>query len=697
MKTSIPHAAASPFHKGEQEVQTRMGVRDQMEQFGKRVIRDYMPEQHREFYKQLPFVLVGHADKDGWPWASILFSPPGFIQSNEDTSLLINTKPVAGDPLEEALVAGTRLGLLGIELASRRRNRLAAHITRTNKEGFELQVDQAFGNCPQYIQTRDLHTIDPSSLPPPNVEDLKQFDESAKNLIMHSDTFFVASYVKNDSGEASEGADVSHRGGRPGFVRIDDDLTLTIPDYLGNNHFNTFGNFTENAKAGLLFLDFENGHLLSLTGTVEILWDSPDSKYFEGAERLWKFHLDHGRRLTHALPLRWALDAFSPNSLLTGTWKEADALSQAERYKNEWRPYTIKRVVQESSVITSFYLAADGHQAVKFLPGQFLAMKAIIKGKEHRRTYTLSSAPADDTYRISVKRETSVDGKLPEGVFSNYLHSHVKEGDTIYAKAPSGEFTFSADIARPAILLAAGVGMTPMISIAKHVLIEGLRTRSTRPLIIVGAARNHEQRAFFEELNDISQASRNKISTYWALSETSPTLKPGKDFHHQGRISKDLLQSILPIDDYDCYLCGPSGFMQSSYDLLRSLGVRDARIYAEAFGPASLKRDTDHTNKTFDAGAMADQAIIEFSDSQVEQAWAKGDGSLLEFAEAHGFTPEFGCRNGQCGACKTQLISGKVTYQTEQPSPVDDNEVLLCCSVPAASEGEDIVKVSLKL
>ena len=697
MNTSKQNATPSPFHKGEQEAQSRLGVRDQMERFGRQVIREAMPDQHREFYNQLPFVFVGHADRNGWPWASILFGAPGFMHSKDERSLSINTKPVSGDPLEDSLMPDKRLGLLGIELPSRRRNRLAAHVTEATTSGLELKIDQAFGNCPQYIQTRELETLDPATLPESSIEEFTQFDNQAKSLITNSDTFFVASYVSNGSEAASEGADVSHRGGRPGYIRIDDDNTLTIPDYLGNNHFNTFGNFIENSKAGLLFLDFESGHILTLTGTVEILWDSPDTKFFDGAERLWKFHLDHGRRLENALPLRWKLDAFSPNTSLTGTWKEAKELSDADRHKNEWRPYTVRKIVEESSVISSFYLKAEGHQALSFQPGQFLTIKANIDGKEHIRTYTLSSAPADDYYRISIKREASPDGEVPEGMFSNYLHTQMKEGDIIYAKAPRGAFTFDSEEKRPAILLAGGVGITPMISMARHVLIEGLRTRSMRPLTIIGAAKNHNQRAFFEELQEISEASQAQIRTYWALSDVSSNLNPGKDFHHQGRISKDLLQAILPLDDYDCYLCGPSGFMQATYDLLRSMGISDARIYAEEFGPASLQRDVDQATEAFDAEPIASQAIIEFTESKVEQAWSQSDGSLLEFAEAHGFTPEFGCRSGQCGACKAQLISGKVAYRTEHPSSVNEDEILLCCSVPAAVEGEDVVKVSIKL
>jgi ferredoxin-NADP reductase/predicted pyridoxine 5'-phosphate oxidase superfamily flavin-nucleotide-binding protein len=703
---AFPEQSPSPFHRGEQLIQARFGVRERMERFGSKVIRDHMPAQHQQFYAQLPFVFAGHADKDGWPWASILFNKPGFIQSPNPNQLDIKATPVKGDPLIKTLEevtqnAETKLGLLGIELTTRRRNRLAGHVTHASDQGIRIHVDQAFGNCPQYIQTRDLEMLPPGKLPQASVKEIQTFDQEAQLLIANSDTFFVASYLArddhNDNALATEGADVSHRGGQPGFVRVDNERTLTIPDYLGNNHFNTFGNFVENSKAGLLFIDFETGHILTVTGTVEIIWDSPETKHFEGAERLWKFHIDHGRWLHNSLPLRWKLNEYSPNSLLTGTWDEANKMALAEARKDEWLPYEIAEIVEESSLIKSFYLKAKDHQALKFLPGQFLTVKTNINGKELIRNYSLSSAPADSLYRISVKREQSNDPQLPDGVFSNYIHQKFKVGDTLYAKAPRGGFTFDDESQRPAVLIAGGVGITPMISMARHALNQLTRTRSSESLTFIGAAKDYHQRAFFGEFSDLEKSSSGQIRAFWTLGDIDPSLKPGKDFHHKGRISAELLQAILPLNDYDFYLCGPKGFMQATYDLLRQLGVRDFRIQAEEFGPASLIRDADPATTAFIPEPSASEAIIEFTDSKVEQAWTQEDGNLLDFAEAHGFTPEFGCRSGQCGACKTKLVSGKVAYQTAHPSNVADDEVLLCCAVPAADEGEAVVKLSLKL
>ena len=719
----------SHFHAGEREIQTSLGVRESMERFSKQVIANFMPEQHRDFYQRLPFIMLGHADKKGWPWASILCNPfidtelvdteAEFVTSENNKKLTINSKPIAGEPFSKLLQEyqpqqNKRIGLLGIELSSRRRNRMAGHITQVNNTTIEIEVDQAFGNCPQYIQTRELIKTDKSLEKETELNAITEFDSNTKQFIRDSDTFFVASYVKpgEENANINEGVDVSHRGGRPGFIRVDDNHTLTIPDYTGNFHFNTLGNFLLTPKAGLLFPDFETGHLLTLTGTVEILWDSDDIEFFEGAERLWQFKIDHGYWIKNALPLRWKLDKFSPNTLLTGTWDEAEKIKQAEKEKNQWQPYTITKIVNESSVIKSFYLSPDypdpdnqepdnqdpgKKQRPLFTAGQFITIKATIDNKEVIRTYTVSSSPHDSDYRISVKRETSNDDEIPDGVFSSHLHDIITVGDTLQIKAAAGDFCFNAETERPAVLISAGVGITPMVSMARFALLEAIRTRSPKQLTMIHSAHNHEQRAFFEELKEIEKSSAGNIRCYWTLSKIDENLKAGEHYNQVGRINAELLQAALPLNDYEFYLCGPPGFMQTSYDLLRSLGVNDQRIFAESFGPASLERQSDYATKVTKQIPVAKEAIVEFTRSKVKQAWSEGDGTLLEFAEAHGLLPEYGCRSGQCGSCKVKLISGKVSYNQPLQTSVNDDEVLLCCAMPAESSSKDMIKVEIDL
>ncbi|MEH6826031.1 MAG: pyridoxamine 5'-phosphate oxidase family protein, partial [Motiliproteus sp.] len=618
MNTSIP----SPFHPGEQEIQSRLGVREKMERFGRQVIRNQMPDQHQSFYNQLPFVFVGHADDKGWPWASILHGKPGFLRADTAKQLQLNATPIAGDPLADALKTGTRLGLLGIELPTRRRNRLNGKVTHVSATGFQLRVDQSFGNCPQYIQTREVHLDNTEPQPPAEIEHLHRFDQQAIDLISRSDTFFVASALtgNDDEDNASEGADVSHRGGLPGFVRVDDAQTLTIPDYLGNFHFNTLGNLQQHPRAGLLFIDFKTGDLLTLTGSTEILWNSSETQYFDGAERLWRFHIKRGLRIKHALRLRWSFGQYSPNVHLTGTWVQAAANLQAEANRQRWLPYEVVKIVDENShqhaTIRSFYLQPKEERHPRHRAGQFLTLRATLAGQQQIRTYSLSSAPGEPLLRISVKREAAQGDTLPGGLFSNFLHDSLAVGDTLEAKAAAGSFTLDTDSDRPAVLISAGVGITPMVAMARHALQEQIRTRSnnrtSRSLTLISAARDSHHRAFFDEINSLAAQSGGAIRAFWALSQTDPSLKPGIDFNHRGRISKELLQAVLVLDDYDFYLCGPAGFMQAIYDLLQQLGVADHRIAAEAFGPAALIRREDRSTAARAPVMVAETAVVRF-------------------------------------------------------------------------------------
>lgn len=686
------NTSVSPFHHGEREVQEKLGVRDKMEHFGKRVIRDHMPQQHRDFYEQLPFVLAGFIDDQGAPWASFLYGDKGFIQSQNDKSLQLKANIAIGDPLRDSLTTERHVALLGIDLPSRRRNRLSTAIAEIENESFHLDVIQSFGNCPQYIQAREMipHQHENAS----EKIEITSLSQEMQNLINHSDTFFVASHYQDDDTQrntsASMGADVSHRGGKPGFVRVDSNTSLTIPDYLGNFHFNTLGNFLVNPKAGLLFIDFDKGHILSLTGTVEILWNSQDLEYFDAAERLWQFHLQKGVFLKYALPFKWQFEGYSPTTEVTGSWAQSEKNKLNEQQKNSWQQCVVTEIVQESALVKSFYLQSKTGSLPRFKAGQFLTVKANINGNQQIRTYTLSSGPNDELYRISVKHEV-------DGVFSPFLHQQIQTGDTLEFKFPSGEFYISPDSKRPAVLLAAGIGITPMVSMARHIIQDAVRTRSMRQTTMLCAVHNLEQRSFFNEINALVAKSDGHLRVIWVVSNPETFAKEGEDYHVKGHISQELLQAILPIDDYEFYLCGPSGFMQSMYDISIALGVSDKRILAEAFGPASLQRQLPESVDNVIITSPADEAIIEFSNSQFEQAWSKDDGTLLEFAEAHGITPEFGCRSGQCGSCKVNLLEGEVHYPQPPTCSFDNDQVIICCAIPAKNSQDNETKLRLAL
>lgn len=302
----------SPFHAGELSIQARLGVQDRMDKQGRRIIRDYLPDQHRQFFAQLLYVIVGTVDTAGNPWASILVGEPGFLSSPGDRTLQVAAQPLFGDPLSTTLASGIEIGLLGIELHTRRRNRLNGTVTAVHHNGFEVHVGQSFGNCPQYIQARMFELEEYGVTTPKPVYPIETLGEAERTMITAADTFFIATAYQDESAGAAEGVDVSHRGGKPGFVRIDDNHTLTVPDFSGNHHFNTFGNLELNPRAGLLFVDFDTGTLLYLTGTAEVIWDGTEIRDYAGAERLLRFHTRKGYRVEGSLPLRWSKPEFSP-------------------------------------------------------------------------------------------------------------------------------------------------------------------------------------------------------------------------------------------------------------------------------------------------------------------------------------------------------------------------------------------------
>jgi uncharacterized protein len=303
-------AMDSPFHPGEQAIQARLGVQGQIESQGRRIIRNYLLDQHRQFFAQLSYLLVGAVDAAGCPWASIVVGQSGFLTTPDAYTLQVMAQPLFGDPLGNILSSGIDIGLLGIELHTRRRNRLNGIVKNVSTDRFEVTVRQSFGNCPKYIQSRMFEFREPNPIVKP-IKPIAVFGAAEQALIAAADTCFIATAYQAESAGAARGVDVSHRGGKPGFVRIDDDRTLTIPDFAGNLYFNTFGNLALNALAGLLFIDFAQGDLLYLTGRAEVIWEGPEISTYPGAERLLRFHLDRGHRVTGSLPLCWSEPVFS--------------------------------------------------------------------------------------------------------------------------------------------------------------------------------------------------------------------------------------------------------------------------------------------------------------------------------------------------------------------------------------------------
>ncbi|XVJ47144.1 pyridoxamine 5'-phosphate oxidase family protein [Pseudomonas sp. UBT] len=302
----------SPWHAGERQMQESAGVAERMAVVGPKVIRDHLPEQHRDFYPLLPYLVLGVVDEQGIPWATLLEGAPGFAHSPNPQALQVDSMPSKGDPALPAILSGASVGLLGIDLNTRRRNRINGCIDRLDREGFSVDVVHTFGNCPKYIQLRPIDAI--ARKPGTLAECSNSLDDTARAMIRNADTFFVASFVDV---EGQRSVDVSHRGGNTGFVRVDGNV-LTIPDFAGNLFFNTLGNLLANPVAGLLFIDFESGDVMQVAGRTSLILGGPEVAAFEGAQRLWTVTVEQVVRRPAALALRWNFAGFSPYNLAMG-------------------------------------------------------------------------------------------------------------------------------------------------------------------------------------------------------------------------------------------------------------------------------------------------------------------------------------------------------------------------------------------
>lgn len=273
------------FHAGERLVQERAGERAIADR-NIAVLSDTVIGGARPFLAKQFLAAIGSVDADGQVWASLVFGKPGFLHTEDGRTLAIDIpadRRDQVDPVWANLAAHAEIGMLFIELGSRRRYRVNGTVARLDGRGAEVAVREAYPNCPKYIQRRQLRQLGEAVLPVQSAHGVA-LRGAVADIVAHADTLFVASR------HAERGVDASHRGGSPGFVRQIDDTTLRIPDYAGNSLFNTLGNFSIDPRAGLCIPDFAHGQLLQLTGSATLLWDQDDPHGETGGTgRFWEF------------------------------------------------------------------------------------------------------------------------------------------------------------------------------------------------------------------------------------------------------------------------------------------------------------------------------------------------------------------------------------------------------------------------
>jgi uncharacterized protein len=371
-------------------------------------------------------------------------------------------------------------------------------------------------------------------------------------------------------------------------------------------------------------------------------------------------------------------DQATPDAARIGAW-------------SGWREFRVLRRQHEDAAKSqcSFHLQpVDGAALPPFRPGQYLTVALQVGdgqadgtpvSRRLKRCYSISDRPDPAGYRITVKRSLPPADRpeLPPGAVSSLLHDHVAQGAVLQVRAPAGQFFIDPDAAVPAVFVAGGIGITPMMSMLRWCVAE----QPDRPLYLFYGVRGGGDHAFKSELEALARA-HPALRLHGVYSQPGPGDVQGVDYQHVGHIDLALLRSSLPSGRHQFYVCGPPAMMQNLVPALRAWGVPESDLHHEAFGPASLQRVGSPANHAADGAEVS--LSVRFSRSGRTLIWDGRDANLLDFAERHGVAIDSGCRSGSCGSCETALASGVVEHAGRPDHEVASGHCLLCVGTPTS-------------
>jgi len=346
-----------------------------------------------------------------------------------------------------------------------------------------------------------------------------------------------------------------------------------------------------------------------------------------------------------------------------------------------WREFRVARREYEdrAQTLCSFHLEpVDGAPLPRFVPGQFLTLAMPISSDQTlTRCYSLSEGPNAGSYRISVKRVLAPVGRpeLPVGACSNHLHDRLQIGDVIKAKAPAGRFVVDPQPSVPIVLIAGGIGITPLLCMLRG----GLAAEPNRTVHLYYGVRHGAEHGFRKELEELARLHPNfRMSVVYSQPDSDDA--SGRDYQHTGHIDVDLLRRTLPAGRHRFYVCGPPAMMASLIPALGQWGVLPDDIHHEAFGPASAR--SAQASSRAEVARPSRSFEVMFRKSGRTLVWDGKDASLLDFAERHDVTIESGCRSGSCGTCEVKLIAGAVRYAEKPDHEITPGHCLLCVGFP---------------
>jgi uncharacterized protein len=357
---------------------------------------------------------------------------------------------------------------------------------------------------------------------------------------------------------------------------------------------------------------------------------------------------------------------------------------QAEQDRLVWngyRKFSVARKVSECDDVCAFYLKPhDGKPLPAYKPGQYLTFQLDLPGRDKPlvRCYSLSDSPIDcQHYRVTIKKEKAPPDKpeLPPGAASSFFCDAVKEGDILNVKAPTGHFFLDLARNHPVVLIAGGVGVTPMLSMAKAIVASG----SKREAWFFYGVRNRREHIHQRELEKLAAENEN-IHLHVCYSRPADGEVKGRDYQHEGRVSIELLKEVLPSNNFEYYLCGNGAFMKSITEGLEAWGVPEKDIYFEAFGPATVKKKAAQPTPS-ETVHMAKMEVT-FGRSGKTVRWEPSLGNLLDFAREQGVRIDSGCCAGSCGSCLVAIRSGAVEYLKAPDAEPEAGACLTCICRP---------------